>query len=315
MSLLNENVVTLAKVETTYGVDAVPTGADALVTTQVKLTPLEMTTVARDLDKPNSGADQELTADHYAMIEFSVELVGSGTLGTAPAYGKLLRACRCLETVTASTSVVYTPYRQSTTSLSFEFYLDGNRHKLLGARGTFTIECNSQGIPYIKFQFWGLYVAPTATANPGSLTGWDAFQVPTVVNYDNTPTPTLHGYTGVFKTFTFDAGNEVKVFNNPGEREVRITAHKARGNISMLAPPISAINYFEVARLNTLGTMKVEHGTTAALRWFFESANDTCQILKPNYGDDEGRATIDAELLFVPTNAGGDEWELRFAAA
>jgi hypothetical protein len=315
MSLLNENVVTAAKVETTYGVDAVPTGADAIVTSRVKLTPLDMKTVSRELDKPESGSDQEITVDHYAMIEFDVELVGSGTLGTAPGYGKLLRACRCLETVTASTSVVYTPYRASTTSLSFRFWLDGNLHSLLGARGTFTIQTNSQGLPYLKFRFTGLYVTPTANANPTVLTGWNDFQIPEAVNYDNTPVPTLHGYSGVFKAFTMDMGAEVKVFNNPGEREVRITAHMSKGSITMLAPAIGTKDYFTTAKNSVMGTMKVEHGTTAATRWFFECAGNTCQILNPKYGDDEGRATIEADLNFVPTSAGGDEWELRFAAA
>lgn len=314
MSLLNENVVTAAKIETTYGVDAVPTGADALVTSRVKLMPLEMKTVSRELDKQNSGADQEIPVDCYAMIEFDVELVGSGTLGTAPAYGKLLRACRCLETITAGTSVVYTPYRASTTSLSFRFWLDGNLHSLLGARGTFTIQTNSQGLPYLKFRFTGLYVTPTANANPTSLTGWDGFQIPQAVNYDNTPVPTLHGYSGVFKAFTMDMGAEVKVFNNPGEREVRITSHASKGSLTILAPAIGTKDYFTAAKNAVLGTMKVEHGTTAATRWFFECTEDTCQILNPKYGDDEGRATIEADLNFVPTTAGGDEWQLRFAA-
>jgi hypothetical protein len=312
MSLLNENVVTLAKVETTYGVDAMPGAADAIVTSQVKPTPIDITSVARNLDKPNSGADQELTADYWAMIEFSVEAAGSGTLGTPPAFGKLLRACRCLETAVELTSVTYTPYRPSTTSLTFAFYLDGNLHKLLGARGTFTLEVNSQGIPYLKFRFWGLHVQPGSAALPAT-TGWGAFQVPTVVNYDNTATPTLHGNASVLKRFTFDAGNDVKVFNNPGEREVRIIAHRARGNIGILAPPISAIDYFTIARNSTLGTMKLEHGTEPERRWFFEAASNTVQILKPSYGDDEGRATIESELLFVPTSAGNDEWQLRFA--
>lgn len=313
MSLLNENVVTLAKIETTYGVNSVPTGADALVTSQVKLTPLEQTTVSRNLDKPNSGADQELTVDHYAMIEFTTELACSDALGTAPAYGKLFKACRCLETIVAATSVVYTPYRASTTSLTFAFYLDGNLHSLLGARGTFTIEANSQGIPVVKWKFWGLYVAPSRTANPTGLTGWDAFNVPTAINYDNTPPLILHGYSSTFTRFTFDAGNEVKVFNNPGEHEVRITSHKAKGNLTFLAPAVDDLNVFEVARNSTLGTMLLEHGTTAATHWAFEAVNDTVQILKPNYGDNDGRATIETELLFVP-GAAGDEWQLRFAA-
>lgn len=315
MSLLNENVVTAVKSEVTYGVDAAPSGADAIVTSKVKLTPLDMKTVARALDKPNSGSDQELVADYNAMIDFDVELVGSGTLGTAPAFGKLLKACRCKETIVAATSVAYSPYRASTDSATIYFWLDGNLHKLLGARGTFTMKVDSQGIPYLSFKFWGLYVDPAAGANPAALGGWDAFELPQVANFDNTPVPSLHGYAGVFKAFTFDAGNKVVPFNNPGEREIRITGHAAKGSISLLAPPLATKNYFAIVRAGTLGKLKLEHGTDDATKWFLECANDTCQILAPKYGDDQGRATIDADLNFVPTAAGGDEWQLRFAAA
>ena len=315
MSLLNENVVTAAKVEVTYGVDSVPTGAEAIVTSQVKLTPIEMKTVARALDKPSSGSDQELVVDYNAMIEFRCELVGSGTLGTAPGFGPLLKACRCQETIVATTSVTYKPYRTSTTSLSIYFWLDGNLHKLLGARGSFTIETDSQGIPYLVFKFWGLWVAPSATANPVALCGGGGVKTPAPVNYDNTPVPTLHGYSGVFKSLRFDAGNNVVPFNNPGEREVRITRHAAKGSITMLAPPIATKDFISIAKNSTLGTLKVEHGTTAATKWFLEAVGNTVQILNPRYGDDEGRTTIEADLNFVPTSAGGDEWELRFAAA
>lgn len=315
-SLLTENAITAAKIEATYGLDAAPTGAaNALVTSVVKLNPLEMKTVSRKLDKPNSGADQELVVDHYAMIEFSIELVGSGTLGTAPSFGHLLRACRCQEVIVAATSVTYSPLRSSTASLTIYFWLDGNLHKMVGARGTFTIEVNSQNIPYLKFKFTGLWVAPSSNANPTVLTNWDGFKIPHPVTFDNTPTPTLHGYTGVYRAFSFDAGNNVQVFNNPGEREIRITSHAAKGSISMLAPLIDDMDFFGAALNSTLGTLKIEHGPSAATRWFFECAGNTCQILNPKYGDDQGRVMIDADLGFVPTSAGNDEWQLRFAAA
>jgi hypothetical protein len=315
VSLLNENVVTAFKLEAVYGQDALPAGADAIVTSQVRLTPLEMKTVSRELDKPNSGSDLELTVTYNAKIEFRTELVGSGALGTAPAFGKMFKACRCQETIVAATSVAYRPYRASTDSATIKFWLDGNLHTLLGARGTFTIGVDSQGIPYVAWTFWGLYVAPAANANPALLGGWDAFQIPQPVNFEHTPIPTLHGYAGVYKRFTFDAGNNVMPFDNPGEREIRITRHAAKGSIVMLAPPVATKNYFTAAKDSVLGTMKVEHGSVAANRWFFQAALNTVQITNPRYGDDEGRATIEADLNFVPTSAGNDEWELRFAAA
>lgn len=313
MSLLNENVVTLAKSEVTYGVDITPVGADAIKTSAVKCTPFEAAYIARNLDKPNSGADQELVTGIHAMLEFKVELVGSGTLGTAPAFGKLIKACRWGETVVAVTSVTYKPLRTAIDSLSIYFYMDGQLHKMLGARGTFTIEFDSQGIPYLAFKFWGLYVDPATSAAPAALTGWTAFQLPAAIDFANTPVPTLHGFSGVFKGFKFDAGSDVKYFNNPGEQLVQIMRHACTGSINLQAPILSTKNYFNAVKANTLGSFKVEHGTVSATKWFLESVGGRAQILRPRYGDDEGRSMIEADLKFIP-DVGGDEIELRFAA-
>jgi len=315
MSLLNENVVTLFKVETVYGTDSAPTGVNAIVTSQVKMTPFESQGVSRDIDKSGSGSDLEITTDSWQMIEFKVELVGSGTLGTAPAFGPMLKCCRMSETIVAVTSVAYKPDRSATTSGTIYFNLDGNRHVLTGARGTFKIEVSAQGIPYLAFTFWGLYNTPTATALPTGLTGWDAFKIPTPVNYENTPIPTLHGYSNVLKTFNFDCGNEVVPTNNPGEKEIQIVRHAAKGSIVMLAPALGTKDFFTIAKNSTLGPMKVTHGLTTTTKWIFDCAANTVQVAKPRYGDDQGRVTIEADLNFVPTTAQNDEYELRFAAA
>lgn len=312
--LLTENVVTLAKTEGTYGVDAVPAAVDAVVTSQAKLTPFEATYLPRQLDKPNSGADQELVTAVHAMLEFSVECVGSGTLGTAPAFGKLIKACRWSEDIVAVTSVAYRPDRSILDSLSMRFFMDGQMHPFLGARGTFTLGANSGEIPRLNFKFTGLWVPPSSSAAPSPLTGWDAFQIPDVVDFDNTPTPELHGYTGVFRSFNFDAGSEVVYRNRPGAEYVRIVRHGCTGSISLDAPALSDKNYFTAVKANTLGTFKLQHGQVAARQWFLESMNDQCQVLRPRYGDDGGIATLDGDLKFIP-DAGADEVELRFAAA
>lgn len=310
----SEKVVTLFKLEASYGTDAAPTGVDALVTSQVKMTPFQAQGVSRDLDKPAGGSDLQLQVGVQTAITFRTELVGSGTLGTAPAFGKLFKACRCKETIVAATSVTYGPDKSSS-SATIYFFLDGNKHALVGARGTFRLGVDTQNIPYIEWTFTGLYVPPSALAAPVALTGWDAFQIPEPVSFENTPIPTLHGYTAGFVAFSFDAGVQISVANDPGHREVRAPNHAATGQITMFAPLLSDKDYFAIAKAQTLGTMKVEHGTTAGKKWFFEAAEDTVQITNPDYADSEGRATLVAGLNFVPTNAGNDEWELRFAAA
>lgn len=313
MSLKSKALLVLAIAELVYGTDPTPTGANAILTSNAQLSPLESSTVARNIDRPTFGADQQLHVGVHAMLTFEVELVGSGTLGTAPAWGKLLKACACKETIVAATSVVYTPQTDSTESLTLYFFLDGQLHKLLGARGTFTLTGDSQTIPKLKFTFTGLWVEPLSQAAPTALAGWDAFQIPDPVTFDYTPTVQLHGLASVFKSFSFDHGNQVTYFDNPGERKVEITDRDSKGSVSIIAPKLSDRNYFAIAKANTLGALSFVHGMDDTKRVALVSPR--VQLLQPKYGDDQGRATLEANLSFVPTNAGDDEWQLRLEAA
>lgn len=91
----------LAKIETTYGVDPTPTGAaNAILATNVSFSPMEGTDVPRNLERQWFAADPTIAAGLYATISFSVEMVGSGTLGTAPGWGPLMRACAAAEVLT-----------------------------------------------------------------------------------------------------------------------------------------------------------------------------------------------------------------------
>lgn len=313
MSLKSKALLVLAIAEVTYGVDATPTGANAILTSNAALTPLNATLVSRNLDKATFGNDQQQHVGVSTQLTFNVELVGSGTLGTAPAWGPLLKACGVKETIVADTSVVYTPDTESTESLTLYFFLDGQLHKMLGARGTAQIQINSLQIPVIQFTFTGLYVDPASMAAPAALTGWEAFQIPQPVTFDNTQQVSLHGLASVFKSLTLDINNTVTFFENPGERKVEITDRKSQGSIELLAPALSAKNYFSTAKANTMGVLDVAHGTDDTKRVAIHAP--LVQLLQPKYGDDQGRATLQANLSFVPTAAGDDEWELRLEAA
>lgn len=93
----------LAKIETTYGTDSVPTGsADAVLVKNMSITPLSSTVVGRDLIRPFMGEFDQLTANAHVQIQFEVELAGAGTAGAAAPYGALLRACGLSQTLLAS---------------------------------------------------------------------------------------------------------------------------------------------------------------------------------------------------------------------
>ena len=104
--------------------------------------------------RPYLGASQQLLANTRVECTFSVELAGSGTAGTAPAYGKALKACGLAETVASGTSVSLTTRSvQAFSSVTIHYNIDGVRHKVTGCRGNVSITANVGEIPTLDFTF------------------------------------------------------------------------------------------------------------------------------------------------------------------
>ena len=62
--------------------------------------------------------------------------------------------------------VEYDPVSASEESVGIYFHADGTNHKLIGARGTCTLEFPRNGVPLLNFTFTGLWTAPAAAALP-----------------------------------------------------------------------------------------------------------------------------------------------------
>lgn len=307
MALRTKKTLVYAKLETVYGTAVALVAADAIQTHGAKVMPLEGSTVKHDFDGQTFGNDGDVHVGTHVKVEFDVELAGSGTAGTAPKYGPLLKACQMTETIVATTSVTYTPASNSTDSLTMYFQLDGQRHALRGARGTYTLKLDSQGLPYLHFTFTGLWVTPASVADiVPNFAGWQRARP---VTFTNTPTVTLHGLASVYKNFSYDHKNDVQHFDNPGEEMVEIVDRKPDGQVSLLAPAISVKDYFTTARSDTLGALVVVHGTVAGNIATFNAPR--AQLLQPKYGEDKGRAMLDANLSFV-RDVGDDEMSLAF---
>lgn len=305
MALRLKKTQIYAGLELTYNTAVVLTGADAILTKGAQIRPLEGSPIERELDGGTFGNDGAIHPGTYVVVEFDVELAGSGTAGTAPAWGKLMRGCQMAEVVDAGTDVVYSPASSGTDSLTMYFELDGQRHALTGARGTFTIALNSQQIPYLHFVFTGLFVTPQTVAP--LVRDVSAFQRPRPVSFAHTPTFSLHGVTAPYNQFSYDHANQVEYFNNPGEEMVEIVNRKPAGQISLQAPAISTKDYFTACRDDTLGALSMVHGITAGN--IVTLAAPRVQLLSPSYGDDRGRATISANLSFV-RDVGDDEMSI-----
>lgn len=104
MPLRTKQRLVLVETEgSSYGVDATPDGADALlINDDLQLSPLQGPTIQRRVIRPYRGAYETSIVNTQVGITFSVELAGSGTAGTPSALGDILRACATAQTVTAS---------------------------------------------------------------------------------------------------------------------------------------------------------------------------------------------------------------------
>lgn len=299
--------VLLAKIETTYGTDSGPTGAaNAILATQVKLSPMEGQDVARELERPFFGADATLPADLHAKLAFRVELAPSGTAGSAPAWGPLLRACGCAQTIAAGVSVTYNPITDGPESATLHFHYDGIRHRLRGARGTFKTVVEASGIPYLEFEFWGLFEVATDTANPTpTLT---AFQDPVIANSTNTPLFTIDGVAMALRSFTFDSGAKVEPRFLIGGESILITGRQEKVEARVEARAMATFNPY--ARAQTAGRMPIvlQHGAVAGRRATLNLP--LAQIQRPG-GVEQQQNIAEWPLMFVPQqNAGNDQWTL-----
>lgn len=283
-----------AALEVTYGLAVALTGADAIRTHEAKINPFVASTIERKLDGTGFGNDGVIHAGAHIEIEFDVEMSGSGTVGTPPAYGRLFKACQMVETIVAGDSVTYAPASNGTDSLTMYFQLDGQRHAMRGARGTWSLKVDSQGIPYIHFKFIGMWVDPVSAAD--LIPDFTGFKTPKPVTYDFTPKVELHGVASVYKSFSYDHANSVEYFNNPGEEFVDIMDRKPAGSISLLAPALSAKNYFVTTKDDAADVLTLVHGQVAGNIITLTAPNT--QLKEPKYGDDKGRAMLEANLDF-----------------
>jgi hypothetical protein len=306
MSLLMRKRTVLVKEESTYGVDPTPTGAaNAILLKNLNVSPLNAELAQRDLIRPYLGNSDTLVASKSVSLDFEVEMQGSGTAGTAPAYASLLKACAMSETVNAGVSVVYAPVSSSFTSVTIYFFMDGILHKVLGAMGSVEFSINTKQIPVMKFSMQGLYVAPTDTANPTAV--YTGFLQPQVANTANTSAYTLLGYSGCLQSLNFNVNNQVTYRTLIGCEEILLVDRKPAGTAVIEAPTIAAKDYFTAAVNGTTGTLSILHGTTAGHKVQLDLTSVTIQ--GPSYTDDNGTTMLTIPFVASPVS-GNDEFSI-----
>lgn len=304
MSKLMTSMVVLAALQPVAGTAAVLDGTQAMMCRGVQPRPVVATTEDRNNLKAHFGHSGSVVTSAYSEVEFEVEFATSGAKGVAPKWNNLLRACAMSETITLATSVVYAPITSNVTEqVTLEVYIDGIRHCMIDAKGTVSFEIKSKAVSLLKFKFTGLYVKAEDAPMPTGV-DYSAFTDPLPVNFDNTPSWSLHGKTGALESISSDLANKVVYRNLIGSQSVNITDRSPTGNVSLEMGTIAEKDWFESVIKAELGAFSIVHGKTDGR--IIEISAPQVQLTDPAYSDSDGKLMIGMKAIFKP-NLGNDE--------
>lgn len=315
------NTLIAAKIESVYGTDSVPTGAaNAMLCSKPRVTPLRANNIDRDIVRPYFGASEQLVGTRNVQIEFEVEAAGSGTAGTAPAFGVLLRGCGMAEVLSAGTRVDYTPITDNQESVSLYYFDSGVLHKCIGSRGTFKLDLTSGNRPVFMFSFTGIDGVPVA-GNPSGVS-FSAFRTPLAVVDANSGdvtfgatvassgAPAITGGTAYPSMgLELDIGNQVEFTPLLGGETVDITNRALSGSVKLDLSAAEEVTFRADVLNATLRAVSLLHGTTAGNR--FITHLPTVQLFDWSKEEINGKRLVGYKLSGVPTPGGGGNDELR----
>jgi hypothetical protein len=310
--ILSNRQIIAAKVEVAEGTAETLAAADAnaQILEPAKFEP-NISMFERTLLDISYSNFKQIPGTRLATISFKCENKGSGTAGTAPAIGKLLKACGFLETVVAVTSVTYTPLSALATipSLTVAVYVDGVRKQIRGARGNVKYSAKSGEPGMFEFTFLGIYDAVTTQTllTPSGVETTVPVSLLTALF-------SVAGFSAFVSSITFDMGVKLAP---------RADINKAEGYISTLITARSPKGTFD-PELEVIATHdwygRWLAGTTGALTWKHPGAAGNicifnvpvCQYIKVSDGDRDGIALSPIDYLMVRNAAAGDD-ELTIA--
>lgn len=313
MPKLTRKRLLLAKIEVSYGVDSIhptPTGSQAILVRNLEITPLQSDIVQRELIRPYLGNYEQLLAQTRVQVTFEVELAGSGTAGTAPAYDPVLQSCGLGVTI-AGGSVTYAPESSNFDSVTLYFFQDGIRHIVKGARGTFTLNGTVGAIPTIAFEMTGIYTAPNDEASAPPVPTYGAQATPLIFKNGNTTSFSAFNYAAALQSIDLNISNEI-IYRElvGGTKEVLITDRKPSGTLQIEAVALATKDYFTTSTGSTLGSITFQHGTATGNRVTLLMSQ--ADLADASYTDMDGITMLNLPYVATPTAAGNDEFSLAF---
>jgi hypothetical protein len=315
MPRLIRKTVILAKIETTSGTDAVPTGAaNAIQAMDMSITPLDASNIDTNVIAPWFGNSAALVGSASVKCSFSVLLAGAGTAATAPAWGALMLACGNTEVTGLLTPnrVEYSPATDALKTATIYWYDDGLLHKLTGCFGNVKLSAKSGEAPKLTFDFTGLDSGvSTATNATAVLTGW---KVPVGITKANVTdillgctyaAGALAGGTSYNSTgLMLDWGNQVAFAPMLTTEQVVLTDRKVSGSLSIELSAAQEVTQMAAVKANTLQGVGFVIGNTTGNKIMLHMPS--VQLTSPKKEDFNGMRLIGFDLRALPV-AGNDE--------
>lgn len=297
----------LAAIETTYGTKATLTAAQGILAMDVSLDVMAGQNIDRNVDLPWLAAQETIPAEVHSKISFKVEMAASGTLGTVPFWGPLLRACGFAQTVASGVSVTYNPISSGFEAVSIDLMIDAVRYQMTGARGTVVFRVD-MGIPYLEFQFWGLFTRPDAASfiTP-TLT---AARRPLAAQSVNTPLFTINSVALGARSFVLDAGvSVIPRFTMGVAPEIMITDRAEKLDMTIEARSLATFDPYGLAEAGTLVPIALTHGVTAGQRVKFNAPNAQLLLVGAPANSD-GLVVLPLTARPRPSGSGNDQFTI-----
>jgi hypothetical protein len=226
--------------------------------------------VADAVERPQAGVVgvglSALHAAPRATTSFSVGLVGSGTAGTAPVIGPILKACALAAVTTPTTKVEYSHVdliaSSTTDAVNITVNESGEQQTSTGNRGTVTLTFPAAGIPTAQFEMTGGYADPTAVTYPAppDFSGQSLYKL---VDQNTTLTLTTEGdeIALCFENFTITQAAATQVFALGGcAQAVAHTDIMMTWSATAIRPALADFDLWAVLKSRESFDIELKHG-------------------------------------------------------
>lgn len=289
----------LAKTEVTPGTAPAMTAADSVWAEKVQLKPLG-TRVTLEPAKPDLGANPGvITGEHYELT-FSTLLVGSGTAGVAPSWGKIALSAGWGETIVEDESVAYAQLADPAASdtMAFDWSDKGRHHKMVWARGKSDIDLTPGQPPRMNWTFRGILLdlvgRTPVQADDADFTDWPTTRP---ISHDLT-TFVLDGENLVLRGLTLNGADNVKFVDLPGQKGAFLRGDPSfSGSIKADVPPIADFNPEAVWIAGAIKPFTATHNTVAGT---IVAVSAAAQFDGPSWSEEDG-SDVFTSNIYVTT--------------